>query len=204
MSRAIYRSLLWLHPAAFRDRFAAEMLWLYDETVGSEGAAALLADGFASLVRQWLTRRLTWKVAAAVIGGMLEVGLVLALSRGGYSDRARAANRVSETATSIDSDGLATDRTALPSGVANSRMETNAANPQAAPARGLPVSALPVGDAPLGFAVLFGIVFVYACRRRGFQLGVRSTSPARRRLRRDQIREMPRVEAESRLSTIAD
>jgi len=202
MSRAIYRSMLWLHPAAFRDRFAAEMLWLYDETVATEGAAALLADGFASLVRQWLTRRLTWKLAAAVIGGMLQVGLVLALSRDVHSGRARASAAAlftAQPATSIDPRALPAARIAMENAVPDSQAKAKAASPRA-----VPVSTIPVGDAPLGFAVLFGIVFVYACQRRRFQLGVRSNSPAARHLSRNEAGEMHTAKPKSRLSIIAD
>lgn len=200
MSRAIYRGLLWLHPAAFRDRFAAEMLWLYDETVAGEGAGALLADGFASLVRQWLARRLTWKLAAAVIGGLLEVGVVLALSRDVYSARGRAADRVSvgKTAASIESNSRAS-LIAVQSRAANSLAPADAANSQAAP-----VSALPVGGAPLGFAVLFGIVFVYGCQRRRFQPSARSRLPARRRQSVGPMRQTRQAGPKPRLSIIAD
>jgi hypothetical protein len=200
MSRAIYRSLLWLHPAAFRDRFAAEMLWLYDETVSAEGAAALLADGLNSLIRRWLIRRLTWKLAAAVAGGLLEVGLVLALSRDVYSSRARAASRVSvaEAASSLDSGALASGRSATQNPAADPLAGVNPASPQAAP-----VSAIPVGDAPLAFAVLFGIVFVYACQRRRFELRDRGVPGASRHLSRDRMRESS-ARPKPRLSIIAD
>lgn len=200
MSRAIYRSLLWLHPGAFRERFGAEMLWLYDETVSAEGATALLADGFASLVRQWLARRITWKVAAAVIGGLLEVGVLLALSRNVHSSRARVVKHVSasETAASVESNGPAS-LIAMQSPAANSPAPANAANSQATP-----VSALPVGGAPLAFAVLFGVVFVYAWQRRRFQPAIHSKSATRRHLSGDPTPETRRARPKSQLSIIAD
>lgn len=201
MNRAIYRCLLRLHPAVFRDRFAAEMLWLYDEMVSAEGAAALLADGLASLARQWLVRRLTWTAAAAVIGGMLEVGLVLSLSHDVYSGRARAVKRVSisETAASAESDRPAR-RIAKQNPAASSADPPNAVNRQT-----VPVSALPVGDAPLGFAVLFGIVFVYACHRRRFQPTVRSRPAMSRRLSVDPMARQTRpAKPKPLLSIIAD
>ncbi len=71
MIRAIYQCLLALHPPAFRRRFAAEMLWIFDEAAETAGAAAFMADGLASLARQWLVRSGTWKVAAGAIGGLL-------------------------------------------------------------------------------------------------------------------------------------
>ncbi len=71
MMRTIYCCLLLLHPPAFRRQFAGEMLWIFDESAGTAGAAPLMADGLASLARQWLVRYGTWKVAAAALGGLL-------------------------------------------------------------------------------------------------------------------------------------
>ena len=34
MLRSLYRRLLCLHPPAFRQRFAEEMLWIFDEAAG--------------------------------------------------------------------------------------------------------------------------------------------------------------------------
>jgi hypothetical protein len=51
ISRFAYRLLLRLHPAGFRDEFAAEMLWIYDEEC-QEGAGHLFLDGAISLLRQ--------------------------------------------------------------------------------------------------------------------------------------------------------
>ena len=62
--RFLYRCLLRLHPASFRDQFAGEMLWIFDQTANSGLAVAFLADGFASLARQWVLRAGAWKVAA--------------------------------------------------------------------------------------------------------------------------------------------
>ena len=59
MLRLLYSCLLRLHPAGFRERFTEEMLCIFDQTVASraEGklraACRMLADGVASLVRQW-------------------------------------------------------------------------------------------------------------------------------------------------------
>jgi hypothetical protein len=72
MTRALYRWLLWLHPPAFRREFAGEMLWIFEEA-SAEGVVPLFADGLVSLLRQWLLRSRPWKLAAAVIGGMVEV-----------------------------------------------------------------------------------------------------------------------------------
>jgi hypothetical protein len=54
MIRAVYRGLLWLHPAEFEDRFAEEMLWIFDLRRADEMGAALLLDCLHSLCRQWL------------------------------------------------------------------------------------------------------------------------------------------------------
>ena len=54
MIRAAYRGLLWLHPAEFEERFAEEMLWLFDLKRPHEMGAALLLDCFVSLCKQWL------------------------------------------------------------------------------------------------------------------------------------------------------
>jgi len=79
MSRRLYRCLLGLHPAVFRRRFAAEMLWIFDEAAG-EGAGALFLDGLVSVARQWLLRGRTWVVPAAIAGGLLQVLVVLSLT----------------------------------------------------------------------------------------------------------------------------
>ena len=72
MTRALYRWLLWLHPPAFRREFAGEMLWIFEEAA-PQGVAPLFGDALISLLRQWLLRSGQWKLAAALIGGMIEV-----------------------------------------------------------------------------------------------------------------------------------
>jgi hypothetical protein len=67
-----------LHPPGFRQQFAEEMLWIYDETAGA-GAVSLLADGFFSLVRQWMTRPATLTLAAAGCGGAMHMALFLVM-----------------------------------------------------------------------------------------------------------------------------
>jgi D-alanyl-D-alanine carboxypeptidase len=68
MSRSLYRFVLKLHPAAFRERFAEEMLWIFDEAAATQGTPRLFADAFVSLMRQWVVRPESWhlSVAAAV------------------------------------------------------------------------------------------------------------------------------------------
>ena len=52
-ARRIYQLLLALHPAAFRERFAEEMLWVFDQSVADTGACHALADGALSVMKQW-------------------------------------------------------------------------------------------------------------------------------------------------------
>jgi Ca2+-binding EF-hand superfamily protein len=49
MTRRLYILLLQLHPRAFRERFGAEMLGIFDQ---SEQKASVIGDGFVSLIRQ--------------------------------------------------------------------------------------------------------------------------------------------------------
>src|SRR3989442_15265254 len=68
MLRSLYRRLLYLHPPAFRQRFAEEMLWIFDEAAATHGALGLFADGLVSLLRQWIVRPESWHapLAAAI------------------------------------------------------------------------------------------------------------------------------------------
>jgi hypothetical protein len=70
MMRRTYRSLLWLHPAAFRRQFEEEMLWIFDEAAGA-CAASLFSDVGVSLVRQWLLRSDLWVWVVAGIAGII-------------------------------------------------------------------------------------------------------------------------------------
>ena len=74
--RFIYRLLLLLHPPRFRRRFGAEMLLIFD---GCQNQASLLADGVASLARQWLLRSGLWKWVLAPLGALLTLLPGLAL-----------------------------------------------------------------------------------------------------------------------------
>src|SRR5438128_200401 len=82
MTRSLYRCLLRLHPAEFRRQFADEMLWIFDQVSGAESPASLFADGFLSLVRQWVLRAGMWKLAVAGAGGLLEIALACYLVGG--------------------------------------------------------------------------------------------------------------------------
>jgi uncharacterized protein (TIGR03435 family) len=53
LHRRIYRLLLCLHPAAFRNEFAREMALDFEEAQHTYGLARLFLDAFSSLVRQW-------------------------------------------------------------------------------------------------------------------------------------------------------
>ncbi len=70
--RTLYRSLLWVHPPAFRKEFAGEMLWIFDET---GAGVAIFCDAFTSLGRQWLLRTRAWTVMAALAGALLQVSI---------------------------------------------------------------------------------------------------------------------------------
>jgi hypothetical protein len=60
MLRSIYSSVLRLHPPFFRQRFAQEMLAIFDAEERSLSRIRLLADGILSLLRQWLLRPEFW------------------------------------------------------------------------------------------------------------------------------------------------
>src|SRR5215472_1928754 len=67
-----YRWLVRLHPAAFRERFGAEMLWVFGEA-GCGERRLLLADGVLSLARQWIWRSRYWIGGVAVCGALLQL-----------------------------------------------------------------------------------------------------------------------------------
>lgn len=73
MTRTLYRSLIYLHPPAFRRRFEEELLWIFDESSDASGAAPLLYDAVISLLRQWLVRSGMWKWLVAGVAGALPV-----------------------------------------------------------------------------------------------------------------------------------
>lgn len=78
MMHFFYSFLISLHPPSFRERFAREMLWTFEEaaTSNSWGAGSLLRDAILSLLRQWLIRSELWKWLVAGIAGL--VPLILA------------------------------------------------------------------------------------------------------------------------------
>jgi Ca2+-binding EF-hand superfamily protein len=56
MPRSLYLWLIRMHPFGFRQRFAEEMLAIFDEVSGLRAVTALFADVFVSLFRQWVFR----------------------------------------------------------------------------------------------------------------------------------------------------
>jgi hypothetical protein len=78
--RFVYRFLLRLHPAAFRERYASEMLGIFDEGAGSLGVAPFLADGVASLARQWLVRSNVWTMAAGGLSAFVLIAGMMSLA----------------------------------------------------------------------------------------------------------------------------
>jgi len=66
MLRLFYRWLLRFHPTRFRERFAEEMLSIFDRAEARTAGARLVADAFVSLVRQWAMRSEYWEEKASV------------------------------------------------------------------------------------------------------------------------------------------
>ena len=58
--RPFYRCVVRLHPPAFRERFADEMLSIFDRSVGTQAELRLLLDALLSLARQWALRPEFW------------------------------------------------------------------------------------------------------------------------------------------------
>jgi hypothetical protein len=77
MLRAFYLSLLRLHPRRFRERFAEEMLWIFDEIPSSRERVFLLCDGFNSLAVQWIIRSGMWKFALAFFIAIIQAIFIL-------------------------------------------------------------------------------------------------------------------------------
>jgi len=77
MATRFYRWLVRLHPSSFRERFGAQMLCVYDEA-GRGERPRLLADGVASLVRQWVARSRYWIVVGAILGALLQLAVAWA------------------------------------------------------------------------------------------------------------------------------
>jgi hypothetical protein len=65
--RAVYRGILWLHPAAFEERFGEEMLWIFDLRRTTETGITLLLDCIVSLCRQWLSHSRVWTFGVGLL-----------------------------------------------------------------------------------------------------------------------------------------
>lgn len=92
MKRTFYQGLLWLHPPGFRERFAREMLWIFDET-GGRGLGPF-TDVLLSLVRQWTFGSGVWRILFGALASCLllagwwhlqQAALASALRRGNSS-----------------------------------------------------------------------------------------------------------------------
>jgi hypothetical protein len=85
MMRGLYRLLLHLHPYEFRQEFAGEMLWIFDEARSTVGVLPMFADAVESLGRQWLIRSGVWTyvVGVAVNATLLSVALLIPQMFGG-------------------------------------------------------------------------------------------------------------------------
>jgi hypothetical protein len=90
MKRFLYRFLLYLHPPDFRERFAAEMLWIFDEAP-AQAQRAFFTDAFVSVLKQWILHSGLWKAVAGACFSFLflfgwwhsqEISLAAALRRG--------------------------------------------------------------------------------------------------------------------------
>ncbi len=77
MTRTFYQSLLCLHPPRFRERYAEEMKWIFDETANAKERAFLFYDGLISLARQWVMRTGMWKIALAVLAALIQAHFIL-------------------------------------------------------------------------------------------------------------------------------
>jgi hypothetical protein len=77
MTRTLYSWLLGLHPPRFRERYAEEMAWIFDEAATSREKAFLICDGFESLARQWIVRSGMWKIALAVLAALIQAHFIL-------------------------------------------------------------------------------------------------------------------------------
>ncbi len=67
MLAKIYRAIVCLHPPYFRQRFAEELLSIFDEAQGALGRGRLVADACFSLLRQWILRSEFWHESVAVV-----------------------------------------------------------------------------------------------------------------------------------------
>jgi hypothetical protein len=82
MLRLIYRILIRLHPANFREQHGAEMLCIFDESAPQE-SRRLISDGLLSIIRQWFFNSGWWKLlAGAAVSSCLILGWAYSVTRG--------------------------------------------------------------------------------------------------------------------------
>jgi D-alanyl-D-alanine carboxypeptidase len=81
LSRSLYRFLVQLHPPAFRQRFAPEMLWIFEEIADRDARIELFSDALMSLARQWVVRVAIQKLLI----GELRLGPLPATGSGQFS-----------------------------------------------------------------------------------------------------------------------
>src|SRR5690349_2825296 len=101
MKRSVYRSVLWLHPPAFRREFAGEMLWIFDEAAAEQGSAGLIADAARSVLRQWIASGL-WKVVLALAAAAAELLFIAPLANIGEAANARHDLPVALTSADVE------------------------------------------------------------------------------------------------------
>jgi hypothetical protein len=77
MIRAVYSALLRLHPRAFRDRFAGEMLCIFDEIPVNTERAPLFYDALRSLLVQWLFHTNLWIFVTAFLIALIQASVAL-------------------------------------------------------------------------------------------------------------------------------
>jgi hypothetical protein len=76
MIRQVYGALMRLHPAAFRERFGAEMISIFEQ---SDRGARWIADAGISLIRQWFLRTDFRKSAVSAGANLAESPMFLLL-----------------------------------------------------------------------------------------------------------------------------
>jgi hypothetical protein len=75
MTRQLYR-FLFLHPRHFRERFADEMLSIFEEIFTTRERAFLFFDALCSRAFQWLFRTNLWIFALAFLSHRCLSGLL--------------------------------------------------------------------------------------------------------------------------------
>lgn len=90
MLRVCYQYLLRFHPARFRERFAEEMLSIFDHIEGRAGREKLVADAFISLLRQWTMRPQNWEQGTTASVPICATAAPAFFTLGGFEPRKSA------------------------------------------------------------------------------------------------------------------